>query len=279
MRQPLDLNLASHPFRNNTLLWAAHGAACAILVAFSVWNVNAFLDASRSLQSLKGQVEVIDQRMNALEVRDQRAQAGIARHDIKDLSVQAATANDVIYMKALSWTRLFNLLERVFPPEVKTIAVRPTFGPAAHPGREQALPEEAVPVSIQGTAQSIEAFLELERSLIMDTHFDQVEPEKTDLLQGGELAFEVSFMYYPEGRPAGTKVPELPHFLEAAAAEPAAPGDRPAPGGEGGPAEAGAASAPAPAPAASAPARKPPAPPAPPRAGRGGAPGGKGRAR
>ncbi len=281
MRQPLDLNLSSHPFRNNTLLWAAHGVACAALIAFSVWNVNAFLDASRSRNELRAQVDLIEQRMNALEVRDRRAQAGIARHDVKDLSLQASTANSVIYMKALSWTRLFNLLERVVPPEVKTIAVRPSFGPASHTGREQAVPEEAVPVSVQGIAQSIEAFLELERSLIMDTHFDQVEPEKTDLLQGGEIAFEVSFLYYPDGRPAGIKVPDLPHVLEAAAAEPAKPEDLAAVGATG---EAATDAPPAPAaapppPKAATPARKPTVPPPPTQAPRGAPRGASGRAR
>ena len=262
MTQPLELNLATHPFRNNTLLWAAHGVACASLLAFSIWNVNAFLDESGSLKELRGQVAQVAQRMSALDLRDQRAQAGIARHDLKDLSVQAGTANEVILMKALSWTRLFNLLEKVVPYEVKTVAVRPAFGSVTRGGPEATLlPEEAVPVSIQGIAQSIEAFLEFERSLLMDTHFDQVEPEKTDVVPGGEVAFQVRFLYFPDGRATSRTVPDLPHFLEAAGAEAASPQDVPQ-GSEGRESDA-AAAPPAPAaPAPAAPVGKPATPPA-----------------
>ncbi len=264
MTQPLDLNLATHPFRNNTLLWAAHGVACASLLAFSIWNVTAFLDESGSLKELRGQVAQVGQRMSALDQRDQGAQAGIARHDLKDLSIQAGTANEVIMMKALSWTRLFNLLEKVVPYEVKTVAVRPAFGTETRGRPEAALAEESVPVSIQGIAQSVEAFLELERSLIMDVHFDQVEPEKTDVVPGGsEVAFQVRFLYFPNGRTRIGNAPDLPHLLEAAAAEAASPEDIPAGSEEGGSDDAAAPPATAaPDPVPAAPVRKPAAPPA-----------------
>ncbi|MBZ5640619.1 MAG: hypothetical protein LAO51_17925 [Acidobacteriia bacterium] len=229
--QPLDLNLSSHPFRNNTLLWAAHVAACASLLAFSAWNVSAFLEAGRSLGKLRGQVAENDRRASQLDLREKRADAGIGRHDLKDLSLQSTTANDVILMRALSWTRLFNLLEKVVPYEVKTTAIRPTFGASAVRGPDTALPEGAVPVAIQGTAQSLEAFLEFERALLMDAHFDEVEPEKSDIVEGGEVAFEVRFLYFPEGRGGRKEVPDLPHVLAAAAEEQGSADEAPPPAG------------------------------------------------
>ncbi len=221
--QPLDLNLSSHPFRNNTLLWAAHGGAIALLLLFTAWNVRAFLDSSRALGELRGQVTQNERLENDLDAREQRAQVGIGRHDLKELSIRAATANDVIFKKALSWTRLFNLLETVVPHEVKTVSIRPVFGSTGHGGPDRRLPEGAVPVAIEGSAQSLEAFLEFERSLLMDSHFDQVEPERSDVVEGGETLFGVRFLYFPDGRPARKEFPALPHVLEAAGAEPASP--------------------------------------------------------
>jgi Tfp pilus assembly protein PilN len=274
--QPLDLNLSSRPFRNNTLLWAAHVAACGSLLAFSVWNVSTFLEEGRALKSLEGQSSQIERKMGELDLRAQRAEAGIARHDLKDLGVQSATANGVILMKALSWTRLFNLLETVVPYEVKTVSIRPAFGSSFLGASDSLLPQGAVPVSIQGIAQSLEAFLEFERALIVDRHFDQVEPEKTDFLPGAEVAFEVGFLYYPDGRKLPGEVPELPHVLAAAAEEPAAL-EEPMPEVEE------QESAGAPVPAAGAPVARPGAAGVPP-AGRGTPPrvrppGGKGRRR
>jgi hypothetical protein len=245
--QPLDVNLSSHPFRNNMLLWMAHAAACALLLAFSAWNVNAFLRESRSLGALREQVVQIERRATDLDLREKRAEGGVARHDLKDLSLQAATANEVIEMKGLSWTRLFNLLERVVPYEVKTVAIRPTFGSSTRGGPDTGLPEGAVPVEIQGTAQSLEAFLEFERALLMNAHFDRVEPERSDVVEGGEIVFQAGFLYFPEGRTTQKEIPDLPHVLAAAAGD-SAPAEEAAPpaGGGGGPEAAAAPASPAP---------------------------------
>jgi len=195
---------------------------------------------------------------HALELARAAAARGV------DVVVSAGgdgTANEVILMKSLSWTRLFNLLEKVVPYEVKTVAIRPTFGPSMRGGPDPTMPEGAVPVAIQGIAQSLEAFLELERSLLMDAHFDQVEPEKTDVVEGGSLAFEVRFLYFPDGRTTRKAVPDLPHVLEAAGAEPASPNE-PLPEGTEEEAAAPAAAPPA-APAPSAAPGRPPATPKP----------------
>ena len=217
--QSLDLNLASRPFRNNTLVWTAHALAAALLLSFSYWNARTYLDESRTWKTLKTGLRGVEQHLVELDLREQRAEAGIRRIDVEDLDNQTQTANGFIARKALSWTRLFNLLEVIVPYEVRMTAVRPMF--AADPGAERRSPEGSVPVAIQGTARNLEAFLELERALITDAHFAQVEPEKSDIEEGGEVLFDLRFLYYPEGLPAGREAVELPHVLEAAAETPA----------------------------------------------------------
>jgi hypothetical protein len=221
--QPLDLNLSSQPFRNNALLWTAHAIACGSLLTFSVWNVSTYLRETRDVAELKTQIAENDRRGADLDLREKRAEAGAGRHDLKDLSRQAATANQVIMMRALSWTRLFNQLEKVVPYEVKTIAIRPTFGTGTAGASNAGSLEDAVPVEVQGTAQSLEAFLEFERSLLVDPHFDQVEPDRSDIVEGGEISFKMGFLYYAEGRKGAKEIPNLPHVLEAAGEEAASP--------------------------------------------------------
>jgi len=223
----LDLNLASRPFRNNTLLWVGHSVLMGSVVAATAWNTVTFLETGGKLEDLRSSVGSIENRLDRVEVLERRLEADIARHDLKYLATQTARANDVIARKALSWTRLFNLLEKVQPYEVKMVSVRPVFGRGSptsgaplvvrdRPG------EDIVPVSVEGTARDLNAFLDLERALIADPHFDRVEPERRTHARDGEVLFLLSFLYDP----AGTLEPE-PSAGSASAREgpPAASGD------------------------------------------------------
>lgn len=197
MLYPLDLNLASRPFRNDTLLWLAHALAVGLLVAFSVWNVTTHARHRRELSELKTNVASIQSRNQDLDRRDLAAQRGITRFDVEDLSRQAAKANDVLQRKALSWTRLFNEMEEILPYEVRMISVRPIF----HFGRQTAsaresLPEGSVPVSVQGAAKSLEALLEFEGALLEDPRFDNVDPHRQSR-EGSEIFFDLRFLYFP----------------------------------------------------------------------------------
>ncbi len=221
--QPLDINLATRPFRNNSLLWLGHILGAAFLLAFTAWNVRAFLSEGRDLRDLRHGMSGMEARLVDLDARDQRAQLGIRRQDVKYLIIQAKTANDVIERKALSWTLLFNLLEKVQPPEVRMASIRPVRGSGR--ASDDVVIEGGIPIGLEGTAQSLEAFLELERCLINDPHFDRVEPERSDITQGGEVAFEIRVLYFPDGRPDRGEPTRLPAVLAAAAKNEAEGGD------------------------------------------------------
>jgi hypothetical protein len=217
--QPLDLNLASRPFRNNVLLWGGYSLAAALLVGSTIWNVHAYVDYGSRLEDLRKSVTSIERRTADLDLRSGRAEAGIKKFDLKSLGIQTSTANEVILRKALSWTRLFNLLEKVQPYGVRMTSIRPVYLSESERRSGRALEaslEGAVPVSVEGSAQNLDEFLEFERALLGDRHFDRVEPERSTFAKNGsELLFELRFLYYPEGR-AGEAGP-LPPLPGAAA--------------------------------------------------------------
>ena len=196
--QTLDLNLATRPFRNNVLLWSAYSAAAALLLAFTIWNVRAYFDYGTRLDNLSQSVSTIDRQMDNLELRSQRATAGAAKFDLKYLTVQSERANEVIERRALSWTRLFNQLEKVQPYGVRMASIRPVYlGDADRKtgGKDDPSLVGSVPVSVEGTAQSLEQFLEFERALLGDVHFARVEPERSSLTRNAsEVLFELRFL-------------------------------------------------------------------------------------
>ena len=195
--QRLDLNLASNPFRNNTLLWAGYGMATVLLVLFSLWNVNTFADYRARLLELRDTVGTFQTQRLELETRGKRALDGIRRFDVESLELMTAEANDVIEWKAFSWTRLFNVLERVLPNQVRMNSVRPIFNPT---GRTQDGEEDqtgAMPVAIDGTARTFDDLAELQRVFQADARIGRVEPERLDKTDGGEFVFQLRFMYLP----------------------------------------------------------------------------------
>jgi len=214
----LELNLASRPFHNDAPIWLAHGLLAVALLAFTVWNVRTYLEAVRQLEALQADLGSVEKQLANLDRREEDASRGIRVFDLKTLTVQSEKANDIILRRGLSWTQLFNTLERVVPYEVKMATIRPVYGTreAAASGPRGAVFEGTVPVDAEGTAQSLEAFLELERALIMDPHFANVEPIRTESSEGvAEVRFQLRFLYDPAGR-LNDQRPDIPHVLDAA---------------------------------------------------------------
>jgi Tfp pilus assembly protein PilN len=212
----LDLNLASHPFRNNTPIWVGHAALLAGVLLFGAWNVRTYVEAVGNLETLQADIGSVERQLAALDRRDQEALKTAREFDLKTLQAQADEANEIILRRSLSWTRLFNQLEKVVPYEVRTTTVRPVYSSRDAAASRNSTFEGTVPIDVEGVAQSLEAFFELERALIMDPHFSSVEPIRTESSPGaGEVQFELRFLYDPDGR-LGGEHPEIPHILDAA---------------------------------------------------------------
>jgi hypothetical protein len=201
--QPLDLNLATRPFHNNTLHWLGYGIGAVFVIATTFFNVDAYIDYSQRLENLSEIGVNIEKKTADLQRRDIKAQRGIAKFDVDDLSTQASKANAVIDAKAFSWTRLFNQLEGILPYDVRMVSVRPQFA-FGRQGRRQSegVPKGAVPVAVEGVARNLGALLDFERNLFDDLHFSDVKPDRLSLTpEGAELLFTLRFYYFPQGEP------------------------------------------------------------------------------
>jgi len=208
MMNPLDLNLASRPMRNNTLLWVAHAALALAILGGTTWNVTAYVRHDRELEVLNAERNSFESRMSDLERRENAAQRGIGKYDLNDLNLRADKAGDVIERKALSWTRLFNRMEEVLPYEVRMGTIRPvfSFGRQGQPDRDKL--GRGIPVSVEGSAKTLEAFFEFERALIHDPHFDQIEPHRFNRGEANEVVFDLRFLYFSDAEAPEPAVPE-----------------------------------------------------------------------
>ncbi|MCI0566561.1 MAG: PilN domain-containing protein [Acidobacteria bacterium] len=271
----LEINLATRPFRNNTLYWVGFGSAAFILLVLTGMNGWLFFHSGTSVKHYEEEMVLKQQKRDGLSRDEQRLGVKLTKLDFNGLRQQAEFANDAIRRRVFSWTELFNRLEEVVPPAVMLTAVRPE------------IQAEGISIVAEGMAKDQEGLLDFEEGLIRSAYFARIYPGSERREQrGGELHFSLKFDYLPGGRPdaapaapakkpvkpasevAGdsTKGSEPPHETVKA---PAAPPPQPAPsnipaGGSGllaaqTPALP-AATGVAPAPAATAPANPQPVP-------------------
>jgi len=196
--QAVDLNLASRPFRNDTLVWVGFLLSLSLVGYVTWWNVNSYLDHRVMLADLGQRQVSIGRRMDDLDRRDTEAVRRIGKFNLGEIDIKSYKANHVIRFKSFSWTRLFNLLQEVQPYDVQMTSIHPVF--RGDPGRRRNKLEDPdlVPVAVEGIAKSLKNLLELERSLIQSVHFDRVEPEHYAVDEHTrEVVFRMRFLYDP----------------------------------------------------------------------------------
>jgi len=227
--RPIEINLATRPFRNNTLYWAGFGSAVLALAAVSVVNVWLFLGYGSTMRRHREDLTSNQQRREALARDERQLSVKLAKLDFKGLAQQSEFANDAIRRRIFSWTELFNRLEEVVPPAVMMIAIRPE------------IQAEGISVVAEGSAKDQEGLLQFEENLIRNPRFARIFPGSERREQRGQdLRFSLKFDYVPDGSPrTGTAAPAV-KGPEPPVKEPTAQG-KPAPP----PAVAGAGAAPA----------------------------------
>lgn len=215
----LEINLATRPFRNNTLYYVGFGSAACVLLALTTLNLWVFFNSGSSVQQYEQETVLKKQKRDGLSRDEQRLGIKLTKLDFGGLEQEAEFANDAIRRRIFSWTELFNRLETVVPPTVMLTSVRPE------------IQAEGISIVSEGLAKDQEALLKFEEGLIGSAYFARIYPGSERREQrGGDLHFSVKFDYLPMGRPeaapaAPAKIPpktdsKMAGTPEAAPAEP-----------------------------------------------------------
>jgi Tfp pilus assembly protein PilN len=192
----LDLNLASRPFRNNTLVWAGYLILLVGAVGFSYWNISSYREYNHELAEREAEKGDLEQQQADLNARRAKIVREVRGFDVKSIGRRTSKANEVIEWKAFSWTRLFNRLEEMLPHKVRMTSVRPVFRDRDRDD-EDGDSRYAISVTVDGLARDLSAFHEIQTKLIQHDSFGWVKPRFANRADNGEYAFGVDFLYYP----------------------------------------------------------------------------------
>jgi type IV pilus assembly protein PilN len=192
----LDINLASRPYEDAREFWGRWGTAIAVLAVLSLaligWTVKSWTDAGRdrhAIANLQQQIAKRDQ---------QRADA----QAFLDLSVNHSTrdqsqfVNGLIQRKAFSWTRVFEDLEQVMPPNLHVVSLRPEFNE-----------QNAMQLDMRVVGDNRSAAVDLVHRMEGSKHFQgaQLVQEGASSEAGGGVTATVISTYIPDTVSGGGK--------------------------------------------------------------------------
>lgn len=125
----IAINLASQPFedaqrfvRQWTLTLALVGVLTLALVAGAISRLRSWSVEQHRIHELQAQIAQGNQEVS-------QAEAFLNRPENRDTRDKSLVLNDLIARKAFSWTEVFADLERIMPPRLHVVSIRPELTP------------------------------------------------------------------------------------------------------------------------------------------------------
>ena len=124
----VDINLATQPYQDARRFWLRWGGA---LVALGLLTLILLYSVLTGWVSARKDRDLIRQREAQIAARDQeraQAEALLSRPENRSTRDRSQFLNDLFQRKAFSWTKVFEDLERVMPPRLHVVSIRPEMG-------------------------------------------------------------------------------------------------------------------------------------------------------
>src|SRR6202011_3329510 len=121
----IDINLASQPYEDARQFWLHWGTALAavavLTLALLAGAVTGWLNARRD----RAKIADLRTRIAQRDQTRQQAEDFLNRPENRATRDKSQVLNDLIEHKAFSWTRVLEDLEKVMPPRVHLVSIRP----------------------------------------------------------------------------------------------------------------------------------------------------------
>jgi Tfp pilus assembly protein PilN len=121
----IPINLASQPFRRDRAMVAASVAVSLILVATLSGLIFLILLDRSQLKDVRREVNGLNSELRRVTAEQAKLNAVLKRPENTEVLERSVLLNQVIYRKAISWTRILEDLGKVEPYNVQLINIRP----------------------------------------------------------------------------------------------------------------------------------------------------------
>ncbi|MGH9566920.1 MAG: hypothetical protein ACRD4I_13105, partial [Candidatus Angelobacter sp.] len=121
----MNINLATQPYEDARLFWRRWGAGLIVLglvtLVLLYFTVAGWLAARQD----RARIDKAEQQIASRDLERSKAQAILNAPQNQTVRDESAFLNDLFERKALSWTQLFEELERVMPARLHVVSIKP----------------------------------------------------------------------------------------------------------------------------------------------------------
>ena len=121
---PLELNLATTPFRHERAQMTGALFACALLIASLATLTVMILHSRAQVADLRLKIAADSQKLQALQLQQSRFGAVLSKPENTEVFSNSVFLNELIARRGLSWSRIFRDLEEVLPSDIRLLAIR-----------------------------------------------------------------------------------------------------------------------------------------------------------
>jgi type IV pilus assembly protein PilN len=190
----LNINLASQPYEAARFYRRCIGALVAVLAVITALLLGYIVYQRAQSRGINKQLAEVRREINGLDFEDAQARALLNKPANRDIADQSAFLNELFARKALSWTRVFTEMERIVPPNLHVVSMKPEYT------RTNDLMLRVV-VATDSRDRAVELVRRMEKS----NHFRQaqvvaenVTANSSDQSAGlGNIQFDIAAIYVP----------------------------------------------------------------------------------
>jgi Tfp pilus assembly protein PilN len=171
----IPINLAHEPFQHNRRMLVGSAVAALCLVASLFYLISLSSAERREARDTQAVLNRVNRQLNAIRNEQTKLDAQMRRPGNEVALDRIVLLNELIKLKATSWTRIFSDLEKVVPPNVRVLSIRPSIN-----SRDEVFLD--MQVAADGPEQVIAFILKLEGSDVFGSTAISVitPPSQTD---------------------------------------------------------------------------------------------------
>jgi len=185
------INLATQPYEDARLFYLQWGGLLLLLLVITAALIGLVVKSHRASRDIARKVDQEHRQIAEIDRERAAAEAILNRPENRDVRDKSRFLNALIVRKAFSWTQVFSDLEKIVPPRVRIVSIRPDVNT-----RNQ------LEIHLQAIGDSRDKAIELVRRMEEAPSFReaQVREERPEQGTSAGVEFTIVAQYIPQLR-------------------------------------------------------------------------------
>ncbi len=125
MSVKISLNLATEPFQRTRPVLVGSAAAAVLLTGLLGLLISLSVMEKGQAAQTRDSIDRLEARLRTLAAEQAKLEGVLRKPENAEVLERSLFLNSLLYAKGISWTRLFDDLEKVVPHNVRLISIRP----------------------------------------------------------------------------------------------------------------------------------------------------------